>query len=239
MITFRKKKYDLFFILLPLVFLVLLSGVLKFNSAIVVLFISTALLTLCSIVFRSHKRISRILFVLYFPFYLYYSFSLAISAPICHDSLCGLFIPIFGSWFHYILLSNLYHYIRKKNRYIRLIPVVAIFAIYLPVMYVLTTQVMPEVLALIMLGISLIALVVFMRVKSLTTLWRYSCYNIFFNSCFAVVLSYFIVILPNHNIGFVFCSYLMSYSILSVRIIKEIANESGILFAKISLVPFS
>ena len=38
---------------------------------------------------------------------------------------------------------------------------------------------MPEVLALIMLGISLIALVVFMRVKSLTTLWRYSCYNIF------------------------------------------------------------
>ena len=127
---------------------------------------------------------------------------------------------------------SLYHYIR-------LIPVVAIFAIYLPVMYVLTTQVMPEVLALIMLGISLIALVVFMRVKSLTTLWRYSCYNIFLNSCFAVVLSYFIVILPNHNIGFVFCSYLMSYSILSVRIIKEIANERGILFAKISLVPFS
>ena len=106
-------------------------------------------------------------------------------------------------------------------------------------MFVLSTQVMPEVLALIMLGISLIALVVFMRVKSLTTLWRYSCYNIFFNSCFAVVLSYFIVILPNHNIGFVFCSYLMSYSILSVRIIKEIANERGILFAKISLVPFS
>ncbi len=56
MITFRKKKYDLFFILLPLAFLVLLSGVLKFNSAIVVLFISTALLTLCSIVFRSHKN---------------------------------------------------------------------------------------------------------------------------------------------------------------------------------------
>ena len=36
MIAFRKKKYDLAFILLPLVFLVLLSSVLKFNSAIVV-----------------------------------------------------------------------------------------------------------------------------------------------------------------------------------------------------------
>lgn len=232
MIAFRKKKYDFVFILLPLVFLVLLSNVLKFDSAIVVLFISTVLLTLCSIVFRSHKRKSRVLFVLYFPFYLYYSFSLAIFTPICHDTLGGLLIPIFGSWFHYILLSNFYHYIKKKNFYIRLTPVVVIFAIYLPVMFVLSAQAMSVIPALIMLSISLIALIVFLCVKRLTTLWRYSCYYTFLNSCFAVVLSYFIVILPNHNIGFVLCSYLMSYSILSAQIIKKIANDRNVLILK-------
>ena len=232
MIAFRRKRYDLIYMLLPLVFLVILFGALGFDRNIAILVAVTTIMSLCGIVYRNHRVYSRVLFILYFPFYLCYSFSIAFVAPICHDTLCGFLIPILGSWFHYILLSNLYHYIKKKHFYIRLIPVVVVFAIYLPVMFVLSAQVMSVIPALIMLSISLIAIVVFMRVKSLTTLWRYSCYFTFLNSCFAVVLSYFIVILPNHNIGFVLCSYLMSYSILSARIIKEIANERNVLILK-------
>lgn len=241
MIAFRRKKYDLIYILLPLVFLILilLSNALYFGCHIITLLILSTTMSLCGIIFRSHRVISKILFILYFPFYLYYSFSLAISAPICHDTLGGIFIPILGCWFHYILLSNLYHYLKKKNKYIRMIPVFAIYSIYLSVMYILSSQVISEMPALVLLCITLIAFVVFVCAKSVSLLWRYSCYWTFINSCFAVVISYPIVILPNHNIGFVLCSYLMSFSILSVRIIKEIANERNVLTMKLNIKSFS
>ncbi len=237
MIVFRRKEYDLAFILLPLVFLIITSCTFTLDCYSAVLFILTTLMTLCGVAFRRHRKISRILFLLYFPFYLFYSISLALLAPICRISL-GVFIPLLGCFFHYFLLSNMYdRFLRKKIgckyiSYIKLIPVVLVYSIYLSIMFILSAQLLSEILAIIVLGISLFAFIVFICSKRDSKLCRLCCYWTFFNFCISVLLSYFIIVWPNPNIGFVLCSYMMSYAILSTRIVKEIANERHLLVVK-------
>lgn len=230
MIVFRKKIYDLVFISIPLIILTLLSYTLNISYCSVILFFSTILLTLFGILFRRHKKISKLFVLLYFFFFPYYSFSLAFMSPICHTTI-GVFIPLIGSFFHYMLLSNMYHYIKRNkiaSKYaysIKLIPVIVIYAIYLFVMFMLSSQAISEIPTLFMFSISLITFIIFLCNKSISILWKFSYYWTYVNFCFAVVLSFFIIAWPNPNFGFVLCSFLMSYSILSARIIKDIAKE--------------